>query len=188
MSWSVSDPSGDPGQHLCVHLGADCQPAAHAEVEARPPSRGIQGDRQSWRVSKARNAEGWPRKVHLDPRQHSKPRTSPCQETHPLPTHRGWVSTPTPCSDLCDSSAPPVAGCPSPGKGWLPSTCAGMSLAATWPHSAETSPQADTPEKRLLTCPRRPNVRRDQMELTQGLSTEERAYEKVLVAQSCPTL
>ena len=74
------------------------------------------------------------------------------------------------------------------GKGWLPSTCAGVSMAATWPHPVallmcspwdpETSPQAHTPEERLPTCPRRPSVRRDQMELTQGLSTEQWAYEK----------
>ena len=74
------------------------------------------------------------------------------------------------------------------GKGWLPSMCTGVSMAATWslpvglltcsPWDPETSSQADTPEERLPTCPRRPNVRRDLMELTQGLSIEQWAYEK----------
>lgn len=111
----MSDPSGDAGRHLCVHLGADCQPAAHAEVEERPPSRGIQGGRQSWRVSKARNAGGCARKGHLDPRRHSEPRTSPTRRRIPCPPTRAG----SPCPPR-DSSAPPVAGCPSPGERLAP--------------------------------------------------------------------
>lgn len=118
--WSPSDPSGDPGQHLCVPLGANVQPAANAEGEQRPPSRGIQGDRQSWWVSKARRVEGCTRKAHLDPRQRSELRTSPHQETQPLSTRRAGSPCPPRCWELCDSSAPPVAGCPSPGERLAP--------------------------------------------------------------------
>lgn len=153
MRWSPSDPSGDPGQHLCVHLGANCQPAAHAEVEARPPSRGIQGDRQSWRVSKARNAEGWPRKVPLDPRQLSKPRTSPHQETHPLPTHPGWVPTPTPCSDRYDSSAPPWRGVLLQGKAGSPLRVLGCSWQPRGPIQPRPRPRPIPQRSACLRAP-----------------------------------